>query len=118
MWHAIFIPGGLSPPEFSCAFFMGQKEPPLKKKSAPLTKKKRPPEEEKAPPWKGGSARKFTSPHQKCYMEHRVVGILPSVNELMSAQISSLAELLFAFCGLVWFLSTVGEHVSDYVISE
>ncbi len=39
-------------------------------------------------------------------------------NEHMSALISSLAELLFAFCALVLFLFTVGEHVSDYVISE
>ena len=46
------------------------------------------------------------------------VGILSSVNDHMSALISSLAELLFAFCALVWFLSTVGEHVSDYVIAE
>ena len=46
------------------------------------------------------------------------MGILPSVNELMSAQISSLAGSLFAFCALVWFLSTMGEHVSDYVIEE
>ena len=46
------------------------------------------------------------------------VKILPSVNESISDQISSLAELLFAFCALVWFLSTVGEHVSDYVIEE
>ena len=44
--------------------------------------------------------------------------ILPSVNESISDQISSLAELLFAFCALVWFLSTEGEHVSDYVIAD
>ena len=36
----------------------------------------------------------------------------------MSAQVSSLAELLFAFCALVRFLSTVGEHVLDCVIAE
>ena len=46
------------------------------------------------------------------------VGILSSVNDHMSALISSLAELLFAFCALVWVLSTEGEHVSDYVIAE
>ena len=36
----------------------------------------------------------------------------------MSAQVSSLDELLFAFCALLRFLSTVGEHVSDYVTAE
>ena len=41
-----------------------------------------------------------------------------SVNDHMSALISSLAELLFAFCALVWFLSTMDEHVSAYVIAE
>ena len=36
----------------------------------------------------------------------------------MSAQVSSLDELLFAFFALVRFLSTVGERVSDYVTAE
>ena len=44
----------------------------------------------------------------------------PALRKLthMSAQISSLAERLFAFCALLWFLSTMGEHVSDCVIAE
>ena len=36
----------------------------------------------------------------------------------MSAQIPSLAERFFAFCALLWFLSTMGEDVSDCVIVE
>ena len=69
---AFFIPGGLSPPEFSCAFFKDKKVPPWNRKSAPRTEKKRPPEGKKAPPWKVQSTHKFPAAHQKCYMGHSV----------------------------------------------
>ena len=70
---AFFIPGGLSPPEFSCAFFKDKKVPPWNRKSAPRTEKKRPPEGKKAPPWKVQSTHKFPAAHQKCYMGHSVL---------------------------------------------
>lgn len=52
-----------------------------------------------------------------CCTVHKC-GDSPSMKKHMSAQVSSLAEWLFAFCALVQFLSTVGEHMSDYVIAE
>ena len=69
---AFFVQGGLSPPEFCCAFLKVQKVPSWNERSAPLTKNKRPPDEEKAPPWKGGSTHKFPAAHQKRYMGHSV----------------------------------------------
>ena len=49
---AFFVQGGLSPPEFCCAFFKAQKVPPWNKNSAPLTRKKRPTDRKKRPPEK------------------------------------------------------------------
>ena len=49
---AFFVQGGLSPPEFCCAFFKAQKVPPWNKNSAPLTKKSSPLIEKKPPPEK------------------------------------------------------------------
>ena len=69
---AFFVQGGLSPPEFCCAFFKAQKVPPWNEISAPQTRKKRPPDGKKAPSWKGGSTHKFPAAHQKGYMGHSV----------------------------------------------